>query len=374
MLHLLTDYKEENDFIPKKTLITVPSNASGKNLKSDFIDGFAPGTTFTINEFNPLNLRPKTNSGGHPIIIIGEQRSGKTYTVRDLIGKYFSSNPRRRKVLVLSMKENMGSPFWRPFFGESNPDVEYVDWFYGNPMKFKDENPRLMEWCRENMDKSLEKIVIIDDYSDKDALSPKNSQFINHLFCVVPEFNFTTLLFTHKFNDTDIKHRNNANCFINFSPLTASINRARAGGTATKILDNKLGLYETFAKQLRIKHSRCAYISMDIRRMESQEIEKIDEQEQIEQMAWWYVADKEFKMPSEEEQRRWFGYVEGVMRYGNDEDIDFGGYPSLRIDDDDNASNVSTITSASASSTRSINSKVANMVLSPLTDDDDISL
>ena len=130
ILNLLNNYEEENVFIPQFFSFTLPPDDSGKNLKSSFVDGFAPKTTSTLKEFNPLDLRPKTNSGGHPIIIIGEQRSGKTHTVRDLIGKYFSSNPRRRKVLILSKKENMGSPFWRPFFGVSNPDVEYVDWFY----------------------------------------------------------------------------------------------------------------------------------------------------------------------------------------------------------------------------------------------------
>ena len=238
-------------------------------------------------------------------------------------------------------------PTRKPSFlqqSEGRPRTTFILFISKSPKPLKRK-------CRNLLSGSL--IVVIDDCSDEDALSPKNSQFIQHLFCVVPEFNFTTFLFTHKFNDTDIKHRNNANGFINFSPLTASINRARAAGTATKILDNKLDLCEIVAKQLSIKHSNCAYISMDIRRMENGGNMKIDEQERTEQCAWWYIADKEFKMPSEKEQMRWFGVEEEADAKVTDAD-------DISID--------------SKSTDASVRMGVTYLGLSPLTDDSDDDL
>ena len=79
---------------------------------------------------------------------------------------------------------------------------------------------------------------------------------------------------------------------------------------------------------------------------------KDDEHERIEQCAWWYIADKEFKMPSEKEQMRWFGVEEADAKVTDADDIS--------ID--------------SISTDASVRMGVKYLGLSPLTDDSDDDL
>ena len=75
-----------------------------------------------------------------------------------------------RKVLILSKKENLSSEdYWHNFFGYDNPFVEYAEYFYEDEGKCKNENPRLMAWVEENMDKGIEKIFIIGDRVDTEV-------------------------------------------------------------------------------------------------------------------------------------------------------------------------------------------------------------
>ena len=84
---------------------------------------------------------------------------------------------------------------------------------------------------------------------------------------------------------------------------------------------------------------------------------KDDEHERIEQCAWWYIADKEFKMPSEKEQMRWFG----VEEEGKEE-------ADAKVTDADDISIDSKSTDAS------VRMGVTYLGLSPLTDDSDDDL
>ena len=252
-------------------------------------------------------------------------------TPTPLMRHYFCAIPHTRKVLILAKKENLSREgYWHNFFGYDNPFVEYAEYFYEDEGKCKNENPRLMAWVEENMDKGIEKIVIIDDYSDQKALDPKNGMFVETLFCTVPEFNFTTFLITHKFNDSPVKLRNNSAGFITLPALSDSDNRKRSGGSATKIMDGKLSLYELFIRNFMMRHNKCAYVSMDLRRIEGGGNLPIDEKVKIEKMVWWYVAESTYNPPEIKEQKRWFGYVKGGEtacwdQYGDDNFEEGGG-------------------------------------------------
>ena len=248
-----------------------------------------------------------------------QRRANVKHTIPHLVAKaeQMSVEIKTNKVVTQAARqlEEKYKPYWRKVFGENNPHVEYVNDMFVDEIRAKGENKKLMEWVEKNRAtvevQAVQKIVIVDDFSDKKVL--ENSKVLRELFKVCREFNFSTFLFVHTWSAAPKELRENALMVVNTHPKESATNRemASANGKSTIAFNGCMTSYSLLMKQLKQKgyddKTKCVYVSQDLDSMVGSDMGSgsTDEQVNAESQAFWYAASA-YKPPTESEQKLWF--------------------------------------------------------------------